>query len=102
MDKPSKMKKIGIVIGFGSIGKKHYEVMKESKLFKKIFILSKHLKSSPNIIKDYNQINKINPDYIVVCSETSSHFEHLKILEKKIKNKKILIEKPLFSSQKKN
>ena len=95
------MKKIGLIIGFGSIGKKHFQVMKKSKIFKKIYILSSHLKGKNYIIKNFNQISNIDPDLVVICSETSSHLEQLKILEKKIKNKIILVEKPLFSKSSK-
>ena len=95
------MKKIGLIIGYGSIGKKHLKVMKKSKLFKKIFVLSSHLKNFPNLIKNFREIKKVNPDLIVICSETSNHFQQLKKIEKIIKNKKILIEKPIFSKHKK-
>jgi CMP-N,N'-diacetyllegionaminic acid synthase len=91
------MKKIGLIIGFGSIGQKHLQAMKRSKKFKKIYILSNHLIKKHNCIKNFDQIININPDLIVICSETSSHLNQLKFLEKNFKNKIILVEKPIFS-----
>ena len=47
-------------------------------------------------IKSIEQIPKLDPDYIVIASPTAYHFPQLKFIEKKLKNKKILVEKPLF------
>lgn len=91
------MKKIGLIIGFGSIGIKHFKSMSKSKIFKKIYILSKHFKSNKNCIDNLSQISEINPDVIVICSETSSHLNQLKFIEKNFSKKIILVEKPLFS-----
>ena len=90
------MKKIGLVIGYGSIGKQHYAAMKSLNIFKKIYILSKHFKSQ-NTIKNIKEIKSINPDLIIISSETYNHYSQLRYLEKKFKNKIILIEKPVFS-----
>ena len=40
---------------------------------------------------------KIDCDYILICSPTINHFKHFTIIEKNFKNKKVLIEKPLFN-----
>ena len=48
------MKKIALIIGFGSIGKQYYKVLKKLKIFKEIHIYSVHNKkkiSFPNLIK---------------------------------------------------
>lgn len=90
------MKKTALIIGFGSIGKQQYKVLKMLKIFKKIYIYSKHNRKS-NFISRFNKIVDTNPDLIVICSETSQHFKQLKFIEKKFKNKIILVEKPLFS-----
>ena len=94
------MKKIGLVIGYGSIGKKHYRVMKKLNFFKKIYILSSHI-NGDNVIKNIKEIKKINPDFIVICSETYKHYFQLKYLDQILENKIILIEKPIFSKFKK-
>ena len=91
------MKKIGLIIGFGSIGKKHFQSMLKSKIFKEIYILSKRFNNKKNYIQNLNQISFVNPDVIIICSETSSHFQQLKFIEKNFKDKTILVEKPIFS-----
>ena len=52
------MKKIGLVIGYGSIGKKHYRAMKKLNLFKKIYILSEHF-NGENVIKNIKEIKML-------------------------------------------
>jgi len=94
------MKKIGLIIGYGSIGKQHYSVMKNSNIFNKIYILSRN-QSGFNIIKKFKEIKKINPDVVIICSETNKHYIQLKYLEKIFKDKIILIEKPVFDKFKK-
>ena len=94
------MNKIGLIIGFGSIGSQHHKAMIKSKLFKKIYILSKHYKKI-NHIRNLKEIKSINPDLVVICSETSAHFKQLKYIEKNLFDKIILVEKPLFSKTQK-
>ena len=93
------MKKTALIIGFGSIGKQQYKVLKKLKIFQKIYIYSKRNKKN-NFISKFDKIVNINPDLIVICSETAKHFSQLKFIESKLKNKIILVEKPLFSSSK--
>ena len=92
---------IALIIGYGSIGRRHYQIAKKSKKFKRVYIYTKQKISEPHIIKKLIEIDIINPDYIVVCNETTKHYFILKYLEKKLTNKKILIEKPLFEKFKK-
>jgi len=93
------VKKTALIIGFGSIGKQQYQVLKKLKIFQKIYIYSKRNKKK-NFISEFNKIVNINPDFIIICSETAKHFSQLKFIESKFKNKIILVEKPLFSSSK--
>ena len=93
------MNKIVLIIGFGSIGKQHYKSLINSKKFKKIYIMSKHYKGK-NTINDLREIFKINPSIIIICSNTSDHFNQLSFLEKNFKDKIILVEKPLFQKTK--
>ena len=91
------MKKKVLIIGFGSIGKRHASILKNFKMVSDIYILSR---SNPKIFKTINklsQIKEIDPDYIIICSRTSDHFKHLKYIEKNFSKKIILIEKPLFN-----
>lgn len=91
------MKKKVLIIGFGSIGKRHATILKKLKMVSDVYILSrKNTKIYQNINK-LSQIKKIDPDYIVICSRTADHYRHLKYIEKNLSKKIVLIEKPLFN-----
>jgi predicted dehydrogenase len=91
------LKKKVLIIGFGSIGKRHAAILKNFKMVSDVYILSR---KNPKIFKTINklsQIKEIDPDYIIICSRTSDHFKHLKFIEKNFSKKIVLIEKPLFN-----
>ena len=94
------MKKKVLIIGFGSIGKRHASILSQFKNIGKIFILTKQKSNIQNRIKNLNEIKLIDPDYILICSRTSDHYKHLQFIEKNLKNKIILVEKPLFKESK--
>ena len=86
-----------LIIGYGSAGKRHSKILNNEKKIKKIFIKTKqNLKSSKKIFFVKN-IKNINPDVIVICSETSKHHYHCKLVEKKFNKKIVLVEKPIFN-----
>ena len=60
------------IIGFGSIGKKHFKILKKNKKIKNIFILSKNY-SGINKIKNLKALIKYNIDYFVIANETFKH-----------------------------
>jgi predicted dehydrogenase len=85
-----------LIFGYGSIGKKHYKFLKKLYPENRIFIYSKRkilLKDRINCLSD---IINLNPSHILICSSTIDHYKDLFFFEKNFKNKKILIEKPLF------
>ena len=90
------MKKKILIIGFGSIGRRHASILNKFKNVGEIFILTKQKSYNYKNIKTLQEIKFINPDYILICSKTSDHYEHLKFIEKNFKNKIVLVEKPLF------
>ncbi len=92
------MSKTVLIIGYGSIGKKHAKLLKKFKNISKIYILTKQKCSNFNRVKSISEVHKIDPDYILICSRTSDHFKHLSYLEKNLKNKIILVEKPIFEN----
>ena len=92
------MNKTVLIIGYGSIGKKHAKLLKKFKNISKIYILTKQNCGNFNRVKSISEVNKIDPDYILICSRTSDHFKHLSYLEKNLKNKIILVEKPVFEN----
>ena len=84
-----------LVIGYGSIGKRHALLL--SKLYgqNSVFILSKKKIKNYKSFNKINDITKVNFDYIVICSPTSVHYSQIKFIDKNFKNKIILVEKPL-------
>lgn len=91
------MKKKVLIIGFGSIGKRHASILSKFKSVDKIFILTKQKTSRYANINTLRETKLIDPDYILICSKTSDHFKHLKFIDKNFKNKIVLVEKPLFN-----
>ena len=89
------MKKV-VIIGYGSAGKRHAKILKNFFSSSNIYILTKQKIKNFKTFNQLSYITIINPDYIVVASETSKHFNQLKFLEKSLKKKYILVEKPLF------
>jgi len=89
-----------LIIGYGSMGKKHAQTLKSMGI-KNLYFYSKQKKIPYKRIKSLNDVKNIDPDYIIISSNTADHYWQLKLLEKKIKNKIILIEKPLFTEYKK-
>jgi predicted dehydrogenase len=91
------LKKKVLIIGFGSIGKKHATILKNFKIVSDVYVLSRRNSKIFKNIKKLSQIKKINPDYIIICSRTSDHFKHLNYIERNFSKKIVLIEKPLFN-----
>jgi CMP-N,N'-diacetyllegionaminic acid synthase len=91
------LKKKVLIIGFGSIGKRHAAILKFFKIVSDVYILSRRNNKIFKNINKLSQIKKIDPDYIVICSRTSDHFKHLKYIERNLSKKIVLIEKPLFN-----
>lgn len=85
-----------VIIGYGSAGRRHARIIYKNFRNTKIYILTKQKVKKFTSFKNLSEIKKINPDYIIVSSETIDHLNQLKYLENNFKNKKILIEKPLF------
>lgn len=85
-----------LIIGYGSIGKKHAKLL--SKLCGKssVFILSKKKIDNYKSFKNLNDISKINFNYIVISSPPSAHYSQIKFIEKNYRDKIVLVEKPLF------
>jgi len=87
-----------LIIGFGSIGKRHYDILSKFKN-SKIDVVSKQRIHNINIFTSLEDIDNLNIyDYFIIASETIKHFKQLKYIISKVDNNKILVEKPLFSN----
>ena len=89
-----------LVVSYGSIGRKHAKILKTKFGIKDLTVCTKKRISKFKTIKKLHGLKK-KPSYIVIASPTSKHFEQLKFIEKKFKNIKILVEKPLFDKYRK-
>ncbi len=87
-----------IVIGYGSIGKRHAKILQSINEISDIYVLSNQMDLPFKSISSLEETFEINPDYLVIASPTTYHYKHLKFIENNFKGKKILVEKPLFNS----
>ena len=72
--------KKAVIIGYGSIGQRHAKILFDLKLFEKIYIVTKQkISSKYQKLNSLKELNKINPDYFLICSETFKHYNQLKI-----------------------
>ena len=85
-----------LIIGFGSIGKKHYKVLKKINKFDKIFVVSRHYKDKFSF-SSIEKLKKFKFSYIVVANNSNLHYSTLQKIEKFFVKTNVLIEKPLFT-----
>ena len=86
-----------MVVGFGSIGKQHYESLKKIVGTENLFIFSRRELNIDNCISNLNQINLNEFNYFVIANEATLHAEWIEKL--KDTNSKILVEKPLCTEK---
>lgn len=87
-----------LVIGFGSIGRRHYEVL--SGLGHEVHVLTSQILEGIKTYKDFSEIKLDEFDYFVIATPTNEHYKNLEFLNENVKNKIIFCEKPLFESKK--
>ena len=87
-----------LVIGHGSIGKRHAEVLTGIDEIGDVSVLSSQPGLPYQTLSSLEEIPRLDPDYIVVASPTTQHHSQLDFLEEHLQDKKILVEKPLFDS----
>lgn len=94
-----------LIIGYGSIGKRHSKILSNIKKIDKIDIVTgQNLKeyNYGNCFDSlYNITNIEEYDYFIIANETYKHFDTLKYITEYVNDKKILVEKPLFCRIKK-
>jgi predicted dehydrogenase len=90
------MKKKILIVGFGEMGQRYYNLLSKSDF--KIFILTKRklLFKNAEVISNLKDTLNYNFNYIIISSETYQHFKQVIFFEKNFKKIKILIEKPIF------
>lgn len=86
-----------LIVGYGSIGKRHANILSKNKNISDLKIFSKRKIKDFTIINKKKEIKKYNPHYVIIANETHLHFKELIYFEKNFKNISILVEKPLFN-----
>lgn len=87
-----------LIIGFGSIGQRHNEVLSKFKDISTIDIVTKQtLNDNITSFQSLQDIKQLDIyDYYIIASPTNKHYEQLKYLDLNVSNKIIFCEKPLF------
>jgi len=89
-----------LIIGYGSIGKRHYEVLSNFSGIESIDIVTKQNIDDKTTYKSIQEIKNISQySYFVIASQTNKHYEQLKYLDMHVKAKTIFCEKPLFEKK---
>lgn len=88
-----------LIVGFGSIGKRHFEILSSFKCVSEISIVSKQSIQEKQVLSFKllsEVVNLDSYDYFVIATETVKHHQQLKYICSRVQNKKIVVEKPLF------
>lgn len=90
-----------LIIGYGSIGKRHEEVLSGFHDIHSIDIVTKQTLDDKTTFLSLEEVADLDAyDYFVIASETNKHYEQLKFLDSKVSQKLIFCEKPLFETTK--
>ena len=80
------------------MGQKHSRYLSNLIGKENIFVLTHQKDIKFSRIESLNEINALDPDYIVISSDTSSHLSLIKDIDLRLSKKIVLVEKPLFSA----
>ncbi|AII13926.1 glucosamine-6-P synthase, isomerase subunit PtmF [Campylobacter iguaniorum] len=90
-----------LIIGFGSIGRRHFEVLSSLKQMNFINLVTKQRLENQICYESLESVDDLQSyDYFVISSPTNLHYEQLKYINENVSNKIIFCEKPLFESKK--
>jgi len=87
-----------LIVGYGSIGKRHFDILSQLPEVNCIAIVSRQKVDHIKIFTSLEQVRISEYNYIIIASETAKHYKHLKYIESQVSNKIILVEKPLFAT----
>lgn len=89
-----------LLIGYGSIGKRHADILKGITKIKKLDVVTNQNISLCKTYKRIEDVDIAKYDYYIISSETYKHYNQLKYLENNLRRKIIFVEKPLFNEYK--
>ena len=86
-----------LVVGYGSIGKRHAEILSEVDSVESVHVITKQTDIGYCAFSSIEEVPNLSAyDYFVIASETAKHYGQLNYLCNNVSNKKILVEKPVF------
>ncbi len=86
-----------LIIGYGSIGKRHFEILKGFDAVSSIDVVSRQELANQATYKNLADIENLEIyDYFIISSVTVKHYEQLTYICSKVNFKNILVEKPLY------
>ena len=90
-----------LLVGFGSIGRRHYEVLTSISKVSDVHVVTNQNLEDIRTYSSLEMVSNIDQyDYFLIASETRKHFEQLEWLCSRVSKKKIFCEKPLFEESK--
>lgn len=90
-----------LLIGYGSIGKRHYRLLKLNKSVGSIKIVSRSSIHQSKVASQLSELSKkelSEYDIFIICSETIRHESDLRFIDENVIDKTIIVEKPLFAN----
>ena len=89
--------KRALIIGYGSIGRRHARVLLASGLMDEIDLVTKQPVADHTCYGALENVPRLRTyDYFVIASETAKHYAQLVSLDEKVRDKTILVEKAVF------
>lgn len=85
-----------LIIGYGSIGRRHAEILSTMPQVQTLRVVSSQKDLPFTTYEDIEQSLSYDPDYIVIANSTALHYQTLNKLEELFSEKRILVEKPIF------
>ena len=85
-----------LIIGYGSAGRRFANIAKKNYKNLEIIIHTKQKKIGFTTLSNIKELKNLKPDFVIIASSTKFHFYHLSLINKYLKNTRVLVEKPLF------
>ncbi|MBF0196271.1 MAG: Gfo/Idh/MocA family oxidoreductase [Planctomycetes bacterium] len=86
-----------LIIGYGSIAKRHSEILESFQENYEVHLVTRQDIDYHISFKSLAEIKQLDAyEYYLICSETFKHREQLDYLNQNLRDKLILVEKPLF------